>query len=214
MISVVICDFDGVLVESVDVKTQAFAKLFDNQPEDIIRKIIAYHEENGGVSRYEKFKYFYKHFLKKPLDDKTLMKLGAKFSDIVLEEVINAPYVKGAKETLEFLYKEIPLFVASGTPHDELLTIISERKMGKYFKGVFGSPKAKSLIITQVIREEKVMPENVVMVGDAMSDYRSAVETGVNFVGRERNGSNIFTGLDIHKINDLTGLKSLISRIK
>ena len=52
-------DFDGVLVESVDIKTRAFSKLFEREGEDVVKKVIDYHIDNGGVSRYEKFRYIY-----------------------------------------------------------------------------------------------------------------------------------------------------------
>jgi beta-phosphoglucomutase-like phosphatase (HAD superfamily) len=59
----IIFDFDGVLVESVDIKTDAFRELFKDYPQ-YVDEFAAYHEYNGGVSRFEKIKYFYRHFLK------------------------------------------------------------------------------------------------------------------------------------------------------
>ena len=70
MFKAVIFDFDGVLVESVDVKTNAFKKLFEKEPEEVVEKIIEYHLKNGGISRFEKFRYYYRHFLKRPLSKK------------------------------------------------------------------------------------------------------------------------------------------------
>ena len=55
-IKAIIFDFDGVIVESMDIKTQAFAHLFRKCSEDIIKKVIQLHLDNGGMSRYEKFK--------------------------------------------------------------------------------------------------------------------------------------------------------------
>ena len=47
-------DFDGVIKESVSIKTNAFKKLFSDQNNSTLLKIIDHHLENGGVSRYEK----------------------------------------------------------------------------------------------------------------------------------------------------------------
>ena len=43
MINAIIFDFDGVLVESVDIKTQAFKNLFSFAPNHI-NDIIEYHK--------------------------------------------------------------------------------------------------------------------------------------------------------------------------
>ena len=55
MIKAIIFDFDGVLVESLDIKTRAFAKLFGPEGPDMAKRVVDYHLQNGGVSRYEKF---------------------------------------------------------------------------------------------------------------------------------------------------------------
>ena len=46
MIKNIIFDFDGVILESVEIKTQAFAKLFSNYPL-YIDEIISHHRNNS-----------------------------------------------------------------------------------------------------------------------------------------------------------------------
>ena len=101
MITAIFFDFDGVLVESVDIKTGAFAKLFEREGEDVVKKIIEYHLNNTGVSRYDKFKYIYKEILNRVLSDDEFKMLCNKFAVLVVNAVVGAPYVKGAKEFLE-----------------------------------------------------------------------------------------------------------------
>ena len=74
----IVFDFDGVIIESFDIKTQAFRELFKDS--DKVDKIVEYHKQNGGVSRYKKFRYIYREILKQPLDDKTFNDLGERFS--------------------------------------------------------------------------------------------------------------------------------------
>ena len=50
MIRGIAFDFDGVLVESVDVKTRAYARMFEEYGADIVSKVVDYHMGNGGVS--------------------------------------------------------------------------------------------------------------------------------------------------------------------
>ena len=58
VLSAVIFDFDGVIVESLDVKADAFRSLFADHPEHV-DQIVRLHRENLGVSRYEKFRTIY-----------------------------------------------------------------------------------------------------------------------------------------------------------
>jgi len=71
MIKAIIFDFDGVLVESVDIKTKAFAGLFEHEGDSIVRRVVAYHIKNAGVSRFEKFRHIYKEMLDRELTEET-----------------------------------------------------------------------------------------------------------------------------------------------
>ena len=52
----IIWDFDGVIKDSVDLKGEAFKKLFEDQKIDIKNKIYKHHNANGGLSRFKNFK--------------------------------------------------------------------------------------------------------------------------------------------------------------
>ena len=181
-------DFDGVLAESMNVKTEAFAKLFESYGKEIVNKVVKYHIENGGISRYEKIKYYYSEYLSKPLSNSELNAIAKQFSDLVVQKVIEAPEVRGVKEFLERYYKKIDLYVVSGTPQDELMLIIKKRKMKKYFKGIFGAPEAKSSIIKKIISDISYNQERVLYIGDSLSDYRDAKKAKIDFLGRVPKG--------------------------
>ena len=59
----IIFDFDGVILNSVNVKTEAFKELYKQYGSAVVKKVEKYHLENGGISRFEKFKYYHKNFL-------------------------------------------------------------------------------------------------------------------------------------------------------
>ena len=59
-----IFDFDGVLVDSVELKTIAFVHLYEEYGSHIVDLVIAFHCKNGGMSRFEKFKYFHNNISK------------------------------------------------------------------------------------------------------------------------------------------------------
>ena len=100
MIRAIVFDFDGVLAESVEVKTRAFARLFANETPEAVERIVAYHRQNGGISRFEKFLTIYREILKRPLTEQMFQSLCEQFSQLVVEEVVAAPWVDGAREFL------------------------------------------------------------------------------------------------------------------
>jgi phosphoglycolate phosphatase-like HAD superfamily hydrolase len=180
----IVFDFDGVLVESVDVKTQAFGALYADYGEHIVEQVRAYHIQHGGVSRFEKFRYYHEVLLGKNLTDEEEMRLGDRFSEYVEDAVVKADYVAGAYELLENNYQSTPLFVASATPDRELKRIVARRNMSHYFVSVHGAPISKGAIIKDVLSKYRFDPDRVLMVGDAISDRQGAIAAGVKFVGR------------------------------
>lgn len=180
----IIFDFDGVLVESVDVKTNAFATLYSEYGEKIVEKVKEYHLLHCGISRFEKFRYYHESLLFKTLTKEEEIALGDRFSQYVEDAVVESKYVAGAYNFLEKYYKLIPLFVASGTPDLELKRIIARRNMNHYFVSVHGSPAKKKDIIQNIVTKYNFVADRVLMVGDAIADYDGAIGAGVKFVGR------------------------------
>ena len=180
----ILFDFDGVLAESMNVKTEAFATLFEEFGKEVVEKVVKHHVKHGGISRYKKMRYYYEKYLNKPLSDKKLNDLAKQFSDLVVEKVIESDWVKGVKDFLEKYYQIIDLYVVSGTPQEELELIVKRRNMEKYFKGVYGSPEVKPTIIRRIISERKYDPDKIIYIGDSMSDYNGAKETEALFLGR------------------------------
>lgn len=179
----IIFDFDGVICESLEVKTQAFRKLFLDYP-DQLEKIVRIHIDNGGMSRYLKFEMVYRDILRKPLSPEESQKLGRLFTEYCYDGVVKSAYVKGAESFLNRYYKKLAFFVISGTPEEEMLQIVRERKIGHYFKGVYGSPRLKGALATMILKENNFDKDEVVFVGDSINDLQGAREAGIRFIGR------------------------------
>ena len=211
MIKAIIFDFDGVLVESVDVKTKAFAKMFEEEGEEVVRKVTDYHLVNGGVSRVRKFEYYYEEILKRSLSDEKLEELCDTFSRLVIDEVINSSYVKGAEEFLDEFYSKLDFYVASGTPEEELREIVKCRGMEMYFKGVYGSPRQKSEIARKILLQNGYNSDEVVFIGDSITDLNGAQESGIRFIGRTVDSDHtLFADMGIKAIKDLSDLEKII----
>lgn len=205
----IVFDFDGVLVESVDVKTRAFAALYANYGADIVARVVAFHLANGGLSRLEKFRYFHNKLLGLPLSREEESRLAAEFNARVEESVVAAPWVAGAEDFLLEHYAGIPLFVASGTPDEELKRILQKRRMSQYFRAAFGSPAKKGEILRGILEDGGYPPEKVLMVGDSLLDLEGAREAGTGFLGRLTPPCNIFPA-EVPILPDLAGLRAFI----
>lgn len=177
-------DFDGVILDSVDVKTQAFALLFRPYGRKTEEAVVRYHLENGGISRYDKFKYYYEKLLKTPASEKKLSELGKRFSELVVNKVISSPFIPGALETLIKLHEHnVPTFVVSGTPEQEIKKIIQKKGISKYFQEVHGSPRTKTNIVSEIIKRKSLTASKCLFLGDSLSDYFAAQDNGLHFLG-------------------------------
>lgn len=203
----IIFDFDGVLAESVDIKTQAFADLYQNYGEKVVNNVVRYHSLNGGLSRYHKFRYFQQHFLEMPpLTQNEERELDRRFSKLVVEAVIASKSVPGANELIYEIATRIPLFIASGTPETELNIIVASRGLESYFTEVRGSPKSKQTLIAEILSTHSLTPTRVLMIGDALIDYQSAQANNVAFLGRVRVGDNNPFPKQVNTVSDLNAL--------
>ena len=55
-----IFDCDGVILNSNNLKSKTFAEALAGEPPDLVAEFVEYHKNNGGISRYKKFWYYYK----------------------------------------------------------------------------------------------------------------------------------------------------------
>jgi len=184
MIRLIILDFDGVILESVEVKTEAFRSLFSFSP-DHVDEIEAFHRQNGGMSRFDKFDYIYKNILKEPLSSQRKDELSEKFSTHVFEKMLSARFVTGAWDFIQRFHSAIPLYIVSATPEPELVQITSRRNLTPYFRRIYGSPRKKSDCIREIIAQTGVPVSDIVFVGDALNDLDAAKDAQVRFIGRE-----------------------------
>ena len=203
----IIFDFDGVVVESGEIKTQAFANLYREYGEAVMGEVAKYHVLNGGMSRYQKFRYFQETLLERPpLTAEEERQLDQRFSELVVEAVIASAPVPGAAELIQREAGRIPLFVASGTPETELNTIVVRRGLGSYFTAVRGSPTPKQKLIADILTTHRLLPEHVLMIGDALIDYQSAMVNNIAFIGRVRPGDQNPFPAHVNVLPDLSPL--------
>ena len=174
-------DFDGVIVDSVPIKASAFKKLFEPYGKHVADKVYNDHLNSLGVNRRKKLAVYYHDFLEQTLSERQLDRVCERFSDIVVDAIVNAPFIPGIEDYLMSVYKEKPTFVISSAPDAELKDIIERRKLGHYFNEVFGSSENKAVTIDTLIRDYSLNPRKCIFYGDAESDYRAAMVSRVQF---------------------------------
>ena len=212
MVNAIIFDFDGVVLESLNVKTNAFKKLYESYGSDISKRVVEHHLENGGVSRFDKIKFYHNIFLGEDIDEKKIQKIAQKFSEMVVNEIMKVPFVDGAKQFIEDNYKRYLMFISSATPTNELKFICKQRKIAKYFQGIFGSPDSKSKHISSIITNYSLNNREIVFIGDSSSDLDAANTHNLTFIARLSGVSNNLVN-EKYTLSDLNKLGRIISII-
>lgn len=210
IIKAIIFDFDGVIVESMDIKARAFAYLFKDYPEHV-EKIVEWHMLHGGISRFEKFEHIYKNILHLPYSKELKNKLGKQFKDFVYQKVLKCPFVKGAQEFLNKYYQKFYFFIVSGTPEEEIISIIKERNLNKFFVEVLGAPHNKRFLCSRILNKFSLKPEEVLFIGDSIDDYEAAEKTDIRFIGRVSSENHFLRPKVEAVINNMFDLEKVIN---
>ena len=205
-------DFDGVIAESVSAKTDAFEEMYLQYGKDIAAKVVEYHKLHGGVSRYEKFKYFHKEFLNEVINQEKVDELAIQFSNIVLDKVINSDEVLGANYFIEKHHTKFQFWVITGTPTTEIELIAEKRKLTDFFIGLHGSPNNKRYWTENLIKKYNLKRDEIIFLGDATTDMDAANFSKTHFALRENDeNKEIFKDYKGDRFSDFYQLEKILN---
>ena len=179
---VFIFDCDGVILDSNKLKSKAFEHALFSEDKEHVEKLIQYHKDNGGISRYEKFEYFYSEICpssQKKLRIKEALEIFAKKVSKEMLDVDLIPGILDFLKRLKSLNKKI--FVNSGSDETELNEIFELRNLTHYFEQIFGSPLNKHQNIERISRTHNIN-DRAIFFGDSVSDYVASQKYGMEFV--------------------------------
>jgi len=177
-------DFDGVIKESVEVKTHAFTTLFARSSPAVTARIRDHHERNGGMSRFQKIP-IYLRWAGYSVTAEIVDDFCARFSAAGREGVIGAAWVPGAYEYLTENWQRQQFVLVTGTPHAEITEILVEVGILEWFREVHGAPTPKAAAIASVLRRWGCHPSEALLIGDSAVDYEAARVTQVEFLLRK-----------------------------
>lgn len=204
-------DFDGVIAESVNAKTEAFREMYSEHGPEIADKVVDFHINNGGVSRFEKFKYWEKEFFNRDISEEEVQRLANKFSDLVLSKVIESDEVIGVEDFLRKYSQDLKFWIITGTPTTEILIIVNKRRLTDYFIGVHGSPENKKYWTEFLIKEHSLSREETLFLGDATTDYDAAQHSKLHFALRDNEENmGLFETYKGMRFNDFNELEEIL----
>ena len=184
MIKTILWDFDGVIVDSMKIKGDGFKELFKEYDEQLTLQLEKFHYENGGVSRFEKIRYFYNDILKEDIVDERVKYLADNFANIIKKKLYNKDNL--IEETVQFIqsyYKEYNFHIVSGAEHQELNNLCEHLGLAQYFISINGSPTPKDILIKNLLDKYGYEKNTTVMIGDSKTDYWAADANGIQFYG-------------------------------
>ena len=201
-----IFDFDGVLVESNEIRFDGFRLLFKNYPQDQVERLVLYAKINGGLSRYEKIKYFFKQIRNEPIRDDNVQLLAKQYSELVKQKVIDAEPVKGSLEFLSNHKKNYDFAVVSGSDQEELRDVCKAREIDHFFLEILGSPASKESNIALLLTKMGWGRKSCLFIGDSINDFDAARANGIDFIGRNSNLINWGLTGNLTVVDDLSEL--------
>ncbi len=178
----IIFDFDGVILDSNNVKTTAFKNISKRFGEIESNELVNYHIKNGGVSRFIKIKWFVENVLQTK-------------SEVLIRNLIKE-YGNEVAKSLESCSFRTDLFnlkkklkgtkwsIASGGKQDEIVNLLKKKLLLDIFdNGIYGSPIPKMDIVKKTILNVKPNEKNkFVLIGDSFYDYECAKKNGIKFI--------------------------------
>ncbi|OGH56581.1 MAG: hypothetical protein A3G34_09250 [Candidatus Lindowbacteria bacterium RIFCSPLOWO2_12_FULL_62_27] len=179
-----IFDFDGVLADTNPIRVDGFRLLFQGFPESKVDAMVRYAEANGGMSRYEKIRYFFKELIGEPVSEEKVVEWSARYSDLVKRRVIEAEAVKGSIEFLARFHRPGRFAIVSGSDQEELRSVCQARGLRGYFAEILGSPARKEENLQRLLGTQKWQARECVFIGDTLNDLTAARAVGIDFVGR------------------------------
>lgn len=197
-IKAILWDFDGVLLESNEIRDKGFVEVLNEYPKEEVDQLLAFHQKNGGLSRYVKLRHFFEIIRGENVTDEDIQHWADRFS-VIMRELLIDPALR-IQETITFVknnYSKVPMYVVSGSDQNELRFLCKQHGIAPYFKRIHGSPVPKKQWVATILEEENLTPEKCVLIGDSINDFEAANSNNIKFMAYNNDSLNHLSSLSI-----------------
>jgi phosphoglycolate phosphatase-like HAD superfamily hydrolase len=184
----IIFDFDGVILDSAKIKVDAYVTIYANEDPAKVRQLVEHAGIHGGTTRRVKFAQYERELFGRSGDAESVERLSHRYSELVYGAVMKCPFIDGAESLLAVANGKVDMHVVSGTPEDELHSVIKERDLARFFRSIRGAPNTKPDAFARILRDNNYEASRVVAIGDSMTEFWAAQQLGIPFLGIESDG--------------------------
>jgi HAD superfamily hydrolase (TIGR01549 family) len=177
-------DFDGVFLNSNEIRDNGFSEVLKEYPVAEVNKLLAFHQQNGGLSRYVKFRYFFEKIRGVSITETEVQQWADRFS-VIMRGILTNPTLL-IQETVNYVkcnHGKIPMFIVSGSDQQELRFLCKAHGIDQYFRRIHGSPTPKKELVKMIIHEEQIDRKKCILIGDSINDYEAAINNQIKFYG-------------------------------
>jgi phosphoglycolate phosphatase-like HAD superfamily hydrolase len=177
-------DFDGVLLNSNAVRDRGFIEVLKDYPESEVQQLLEFHQRNGGLSRYVKFRYFFEEVRGESISEEQVKEWAQRFSFIMKKLLVNPELL--IEESVAFVEKHhanFPMHIVSGSDGNELRYLCDRLNIARYFVSIHGSPTPKKQLVRDVLNSYQYPKSDCLLIGDSINDYEAAEYNGISFYG-------------------------------
>jgi len=170
----IIFDFDGVIIDSNNIKKNAIQKAASSVLSDTdLINFVSYFVRYNGVPRGEKIKKF--------VDDSNVNMVLERYEKILDYELDNAPLISGVKDFIINISSlddsDTKLYVLSGGEVSEINNLLDRHQIKEYFHEVYAAPNRKEDNLIEMKIDSPTL-----FFGDSLVDYRVSREFNLDFV--------------------------------
>ena len=178
----ILWDFDGVIIDSNPARVLGFERVLKNYPRDQVSELIHYHQKNGGLSRYVKFKYFFEKIRNEQVGENQILKMANEFS-VLMKEILTDRNLL-ISDSVEFIKQNVDrlsMHIVSGSDGKELNYLCKELGISDYFKTISGSPTSKIDLVKHLVNSNAIISNETCLIGDSGNDFDAAFQNGIDF---------------------------------
>ena len=102
----------------------------------------------------------------------------------MLNNLVNKEYI--IADTLDYIIRvknNFSMHIVSASDENELKQICKKLELDSFFISIHGSPVTKKENIKRLLKHNKLINEEVVLIGDSINDYEAALDNKIDFIG-------------------------------